>query len=55
MASEGLLLIRIEADDRGRYGFNVKVSHLYYVYTCSVKKKKKKKISLLGDSELRSF
>ena len=26
MASEGLLLIRLEADERGRYGFNVKVS-----------------------------
>ena len=26
LASEGLLLIRMEPDDRGRYGFIVKVS-----------------------------
>ena len=29
LASEGLLLIRVQPDERGRYGFNVKV-----MYTC---------------------
>ena len=31
LASDGLLLIRLEADERGRYGFNVKVSECAWV------------------------
>ena len=27
LASEGLLLIRVQPDERGRYGFNVKVAY----------------------------
>ncbi len=32
LASEGLLLIRMKPDERGRYGFNIKV-HWRYMYT----------------------
>ncbi len=31
LASEGLLLIRMKPDERGRYGFNIKV-HWRYMY-----------------------